>query len=59
MDSQDHCRQTIPAGNSRDGKQGSAFHLGDAHKETGLSAASVLTALTVYEMQDVEVMMRN
>jgi len=32
--------------------------MGDAHEETGISAAGVLTAPTAYEMQDVEVMMR-
>lgn len=58
LDSQDYCRQTVSAGNSRDGKQGSAFHLGDADKETRIPAASVLTAQTAHEMQDVEVMMR-
>ena len=40
-------------------RESSAFHLGDAHKETGIPAARVLTAPTAYEMQDVEVMMRN
>ena len=46
------------SGNSRHGKQGSAGHLGDAHEETGIPAARVLTAQAVHEMQDVEVMMR-
>ena len=59
MDSQDPCRQTIPAGNSRDGKQGSPGRLGYADKETGVPATSVLSAQIAYEMQDVEVMMRN
>lgn len=59
MDSKRHRQQTVSIGNGRHGKQGCAFDLGDAHKETRVPAASVLTALTANEMQDVEVMMRN
>ena len=52
-------RQAIPIGTTAMANKAAAIHLGDAHKETGISAASVLTAPTAYEMQDVEVMMRN
>ena len=54
-----HRRQTVPIGNNRHGQQGRSGHLGNAHEETGIPAACVLTAPTAHKMQDVEVMMRN
>lgn len=59
LDRQDNRGQAVPASDHCDGKQGSKDHLGDAHEETGIPAACVLTAPTAQEMQDVEVMMRN
>nr|WP_235438836.1 hypothetical protein [Candidatus Rhodobacter lobularis] len=38
---------------------GQCLTLGDAHKETGIPAASVLTTPAANEMRDVETMMRN
>nr|WP_227268254.1 transposase [Roseobacter sp. H9] len=42
----DHRGQTIPVGSNSDVQQGSQDHLGDAHKETGIPGASVLTTRT-------------
>jgi hypothetical protein len=46
LDSQNHCRQAVPIGDNGYGQQSSPYHLGDTHKKTGISVASVLTAPT-------------
>jgi transposase len=58
LDGEDHRGQAVPAGNQSPWPTRQPDHLGHAHEETGIPAARVLTAQTVHEMQDVEVMMR-
>ena len=44
MDRKDYRGQAVPVGNNSNGKQGGTDHLGNAYKERGIPAASVLTA---------------